>query len=343
MKQYGHINFDTIHINAMLSQGYDVKIVMHKEIADKMPYNKKQYAIILPKWLGYECKFSLINRLLYMLTLIYIKIYVSFSQYDHCVISNLDELTMGLLPLTKGMYLICHGSCRGFENKIKSFFLKKLSKQNTFIVFNKEMVQPFTNNGISRVRIISHGCINTFDKSSKAQLPSFAKGYKRVVFHPSPKLDANFIKDVYNEKYNDIFKQNNILLILRNNPYKDKGLSNIKFINCHIPKEEYQALFLYSDIILFAYPRSFYLQVSGVSFECVSNQKRMLISYHPSLSYCKEFCNYDPFFKDTDEMIKKIEELISNKNLNIIATPEELIPKYHEIFKKIKKQTTIKD
>ena len=231
------------------------------------------------------------------------------------------------------MYLICHGSCRGFENKIKRFFLKKLSKQNTFIVFNKEMAHPFTNNGISRVRIISHGCINAFYKSSKKQLPSITRGYKFVVFHPSPKIDANFVKDVYNEKYNDIFKQNNILLILRNNPYKDKGLSNIKFVNCHIPKEEYQALFLYSDIILFAYPKSFYLQVSGVSFECVSNKKRMLISYHPSLCYCKDFCNYDPFFKDTDEMMKKIEGLISNKNLNIIAKPEELIPKYHEIFK----------
>lgn len=331
MKQYGHINFDTIHINAMLSQGYDVKIVMHKEIAEKASFRKDQYALVLPKWLGYECKNSLINRVFYLLTLIYIKSRLSFQSYDYTVVSNIDELTLGLLPLTKNMYLICHGSCRGFGNKIKSFFLEHLAKRNTLVVFNKEMAQPFIEHE-AKVKIVSHGCVKPFLAETKTTSIPVIDGYSHIIFHPSPKIEETFIKEVYNEKYNNILKDSNTLLLLRNNPYEDKGLSNIKFINYHLKEEDYQKIFLQSSIILFAYPNSFHLQVSGVSYECISNQKKMLSLSNPSLSYCKDFYNYDPFFKNAEEMIEKIHILFAKPELNIIVKPEHLIPNYHEVF-----------
>lgn len=331
MKQYGHINFDMIHISTLLSQGYDVSVIAHKEIADKMPLNMDKYAFILPKWLGNECKNSL-NRLFYLFTLLYIKIRIAFVHYDYCIISNIDELTLGLLPITSNMYMICHGSCRGFESKIKRFFLERLSKKNTFIVFNEEMTIPFKEHGISKVKIIQHGCIAPFKEIQDTTLPTYIEGYKHIVFHASPKTDHSFIKEVYNEKYNDVLKESNTLLLLRNNPFPEKELSNIKFINHHLSKDDYQTIFLRSEIILFAYPKSFYLQVSGVSFECVANKKKILALQHSSLDYYKSFCNYDPFFKSAEEMMKKINMLYNNLDLNITITPEELTPDYSKIF-----------
>ena len=92
IKQYGHINFDKIHINALVSQGYDVKIIMHKDIANKLPYSKEIYALVLPTWMGYSSKNGIINRLVYIATLLIIKFKISFKSYNYCIISNLDEI-----------------------------------------------------------------------------------------------------------------------------------------------------------------------------------------------------------------------------------------------------------
>ena len=146
IKQYGHINFDKIHINALVSQGYDVKIIMHKDIANKLPYSKEIYALVLPTWMGYSSKNGIINRLVYIATLLFIKFKISFKSYNYCIISNLDEISMALCPLTKDMFLICHGNSKNFTNAIKKIFLHKLALSCTFIVFNNQMAKPFLKN-----------------------------------------------------------------------------------------------------------------------------------------------------------------------------------------------------
>ena len=55
----------------------------------------------------------------------------------------LDEISMALCPLTKDMFLICHGNSKNFTNAIKKIFLHKLALSCTFIVFNNQMAKPF--------------------------------------------------------------------------------------------------------------------------------------------------------------------------------------------------------
>ena len=332
MNQYGHVTFDKIHIQALQSQGFDVKLVMHHDIAKQMQLSKDCYALILPKWMGKESKNSLMNRTLYIITLLYIKYKITFVQYDYCVVSNIDEITMGLLPLTKGMFLFCHGSCRGLYNSIKRYFLRKLSKKNTFLVFNKEMSSVFFKNKMTNVKVISHGCTVPFNKVSISGWENELKAYKHIIFHPSSKTENGFIAEIYNKKYNKILQENDTLLLLRNNPMEEKGFSNIKFINTRLSKEDYDYIFLKADIILFVYPKSFHLQVSGVSFECIANHKKILAMRNDSLEYCKEFYNYDPFFKDCKELIQKILLLNKDKSLKPIVDRGDLTPNYKTIL-----------
>ena len=191
IKQYGHINFDKIHINALVSQGYDVKIIMHKDIANKLPYSKEIYALVLPTWMGYSSKNGIINRLVYIATLLFIKFKISFKSYNYCIISNLDEISMALCPLTKDMFLICHGNSKNFTNAIKKIFLHKLALSCTFIVFNNQMAKPFLKNGITCIRIISHGCVAPFVNMKVHSEYAFMKKYKHIIFHPSSKTDVN--------------------------------------------------------------------------------------------------------------------------------------------------------
>jgi len=48
----GHVNFNRVHIDALLKEGYNVKLVLHKEIASLLPYAYQQYALVIPRILG---------------------------------------------------------------------------------------------------------------------------------------------------------------------------------------------------------------------------------------------------------------------------------------------------
>lgn len=334
MKQKGHINFDTIHIKALISQGFDVKIVMHEEISNLMVFPMELYALNIPKSFDSPLNNSIVNRLYYILTLAYLKMKLSFRHYDYVIISNLDEISMGICPLNKHMYLFCHGNANDFCNNIKSFFLKKLSSNNTFLVFNKQMESIFLHHNILNTSIISHGCPTPYnvDTSCIKLLP--LQENMHIVFHPSSKIDQTFLYNICNEQVNKNLKEQNVILVLRSNSTISNQFSNIMIINKYLTAKDYEYIYQKSDIILLAYPNNFANQVSGVSYECIANHKKLLALQNKSLLYCEQYFNYSPFFSTTAEMLNKITELLDKPNFGPIITAKDLIPNYKLIFNK---------
>lgn len=333
MKQKGHIVFDTIHINALISQGFDVKIVMHKEIAKLMSFPKELYVVTLPKCLDSSINNGIINRLYYVLTLMYLKTKISFSQYDYIIISNLDEISMGICPLSKKMYMFCHRNANDFKHKIKSFFLKKLSQNNTFLVFNEQMNSVFLHHNIFNTAIISHGCPAPYNVEASCRDMLTLPETKHIIFHPSSKTDSLFLHNVCNEKVNKLLQEMNTCLVLRSRNTIDYKFSNIIIINKYLTVKEYEYIYQKSDVILLAYPKSFANQVSGVSYECIANHKTLLALRNDSLLYCRQYYNYSPFFSTTEEMLHKIKDLLLDPSLCPIISAKELIPNYEHILK----------
>ncbi|MBQ5473944.1 MAG: hypothetical protein IIT65_04435 [Lachnospiraceae bacterium] len=330
--QKGHINFDCIHIDALIRQKVDIRIVVHKKIADSLPFSKNYYELILPSLLGIESHNPIVNRLLYIVTLLYIKLRISFSNYDKVVLSSMDEITLGLLPLFKGMYIICHDNGRNIGKGIKGFFLNKLSKNNSFIVFNKEMSKPFKEKGMNTY-IISHGCIKPFAKVYVSSLPIDISNYDVIIYHPSNRPNHNFIHELEaNHSFHLYLKEKNILLILRDLVAHNNISGNIIYLNQYLSQAQYHYLFQKSDIILLAYQDNFCCRVSGVSFECVANRKKALIKDNPSLSYCRDFYNYDPFFNTIQTLQERIEYLLNHPKACCTARPESLMPDYTQII-----------
>lgn len=336
--QYGHINFDKIQIDAISKDFNHVDIVLHKKIASTLPYKSDKYALVLPKVLGKNTNHPLLNRLIFILTLIYIKLNISFKDYDGVVISGFDEISLGLFPLCKNMHLICHGNAGDFTNSIKRYFMKKLSCHNSFIVFNNYMLQPFHDYGIKNIHVVSHGCLPPFLTCANNKIKDIdTSGYDIVVFHPSIRPDDVFIdKLVSNEYLKKTLIQEHILLILRGNSHNNMDNGNIKYINRHLTQEQYRQMFLASDIILLAYPENFKYKVSGVSYECVSNDKRILFYKNPSLEYCKEYYNYNPEFSTIKELCEKLIYLKKDKEAKCIISLESLTPNYKKVFVNIR-------
>ena len=266
------------------------------------------------------------------MTLIYLKIKLSFADYDKVIFSSMEELSFGLVSLCQKAYIICHDNARNWDKGIKGFFLKKIAAKNTFVVFNSFMAEPFKKEGI-RHYIVSHGCIQPFTLDSEVTLPIDILHYDTIIFHPSNRPNEQFIEELKASKsFHKFLKDSNSLLILRSlSPQKDIS-DNIIYINDYLSFDQYKKLFLKSDIILMAYPDSFSHRVSGVSFEAVANKKCILIKRNQALSYCKDFYNYDPLFSNIEQLQEKIIYLRTHSECSCIVNPTDLLPNYSHIL-----------
>lgn len=335
--QKGHVNFNRIHIDAIKAAGYDVDIVLHSKIAANLNYPAEDYVLKLPDCLRQRDRKPILNRIVYIIILLWIKIKVfRFSKYAHVVVSSCDEPTLGLLPLCQNMYIMCHNTASVYS-KVKRFFLKRLSRQNTFLVFDEYMKDPFIKYGITNVKIVSHGCVPPFEPCREESLPAEIKGFRKVVFHPSSKADTSFVESLVADKnLCDYLQKEDILLLIHGQKEEKWSLSdNIRFITGFMPTDVYHAVFMRADVILLAYPSSFQNQVSGVSFECVANKKNILVRDHPALTYCRDFYNYDPIFHNNEELLWKIRGLNeSAPDYKCVVSAKDLAPNYKEIFER---------
>jgi len=332
----GHVNFNQIHINALIEQGYDVKVVIHKSLARQLTFPTTQYALLLPEWIRKrEGRHPILNRILLLITLLYIQLRISTNKYQHVIISYLDEVSLGLIPLCKDKHIICHHNANNFTNKTKNQFLKRIARHNSFLVFNDYIKEAFLEHGINNVSVISHGCISPYAPAlQKVNIEINLNAYDFIVFHPSAKPEERMIHEFTSSTVlADYLFRNKILLLFRTSNPQHSNSDHIVFVKQYLSTEEYIALMQKADVILMAYPEKFKYQVSGVSFECIANHKKILIQEHPALSYCKQYYNYDIFFNSTEEFIKKLDFLRTHSEAQCIASPKALQPNYTNILK----------
>lgn len=334
MGQRGHINFDRIHIDALKNQGFKVKIVQHKQLSSLFPYNKDEYALLLPTWLKEHNNSPLLNRIIFTLALLIIKAKVHTKTFDYVIMANYEEISLCLCPPAKEMYLISHGNAANFKNKIKKRLLCYLGRKHHFLVFNKRMTEPFLHEGL-KVSIISHGCIPPYKHHKEARQNLDIDNYKYIIFHPSNKQSDDFLNNIiYNPILSDYLISNNALLVIRTDNNNRKNFGNIRFIHYFLPKDDYEELYTSSDVILMAYPSSFSYQVSGVGYECLACQKRMLYMNHQDLIFYRKYYNYDPSFNTAKELVNKLNMLFNSKEYKQIVFPSQLVPNYKDIFNK---------
>lgn len=344
----GHINFNRIHIDALRKAGHTVDLVLHKEIAEHLPYPDEDYALLLPRFLRFRPGKPLANRFVFLLALLYIRMHIRVKKYDKVFLGCIDEISYSMLPLCRTSYIYAHGNGRFLPAEDGSFTsgatkyrsMKKLAGKSTFIVFNDYMAEPFFRSGFSNVKIISHGCVPPFSPVSDKVLEGFPLHItpeKKIIFHPSGKCNDDFVRSALADTNLHTFLcRNNIYIILRNRPVWAKNVDipqNILFVDGFLSDDFYRALFLRADAILMCYPHTFHHQVSGVSYECAANGKLILALDTPPLRYIRDWFNYDPLFTDTSSFAERLQFLCADHTeCKLTVTAQALMPDYTNFF-----------
>lgn len=326
--QKGHVNFNRIHIDGLKAQGHKVSLALYQNMARQLPYPETDYALFIPQKYEQRQGHPWRNRLNFLAALHYIKSRIRLTDYDKIFISSWDELTLGLMPLTTGMYLMCHGNAANFDCLLKRYFIKRMNKWGChFIVFNNYMSTPFLAHGIEHVHIVSHGCPPSIP-SQACTIPPLYKNYQHVIFHPSSKTDASFIDSIFaHKKLQEYLAHTNTLLVLRYPNQRWTDTKYIKILTRHLDTAHYQQFFLHADYILLAYSKQFCYQVSGISYEAVANRKLLITLRHPSLEYCNKFYDYNTQVTDVESLLLLLKQF-TRKSGHCIVRATDLIPDY---------------
>lgn len=333
MLQYGHINFDLIHINALKNQGHDVKVIAHETVAQRMSLSKETFLFTIPDMFDLNTQSGILNRIMYVLTLIFIRIRICAKNYDHIIISNVEEVSLCVMPPAENMIIFAHALNASLKSKAKLLFIRTLARKNKFVVFNEHMKIPFTEAGITNVGVISHGCMPPFSYDISTPVPFGIEQGQKIIFHPSDRPNPRFVNELLNEdSIHKLLDETDSIMIIRDRSGSNKSKGRIKIISDYLPKEVYQNVFLKADIILLAYPEDFLYKVSGVSYESLANRKRMLILNNPSFFYCKDYFNYDPLFNSVAELKNKIAMLFTNLECSCTADSSVISPDYSSIL-----------
>lgn len=305
----GHVNFNRIYIDALLAQGFDVKLALSKSLAAHMEYDENLYAVKIPDF--YTTHSPLWRRVRFFLQLLYMKMVVNVKPYDLMFFSAYDELTFSLFHFSKPIYVVNHGNIRGLDNKLKKMCILRISRRCTQVVFNQYMKEAFVRYGIENVEIISHGCRPPFEPKAGVDLSTLSSKLTdancKVLFFPSDSsADVAFLEKMLDDEILlSYLQKENILFVVKSTKIHSRH-SNVLVVNTYLPQPVYQALFLRSDVVLIAYPESFVYRVSGVLFECLANGKNVLIKDIPALRIYEGYFGKSPFFRDEIELLEKL-------------------------------------
>lgn len=341
IEQEGHVNFHRIHIDALRAAGHEVRLVLHESIARQLPYPASDYDCQLPASLRKRRgRHPVANRLIYLTTLAYLKLRLDLSRYDEVLVGYVDEVTYGMLPLSRRAHIYAHTNGRTRTQPAKWRWLQRLAPEATFIVFNEYMAEVFRTDGFPHVKVISHGCVSPFPPASAAALKALElpiTDKSRVVFHPSGKCHPAFMAYAATDsQLHEWLRANDVHLVLRGAApaaLPEAARSHIHFLQGFMPTEGYQALFRRADVILTCYPESFHHQVSGVSFECVAHGSLLLALDTPALDYVRTYYNYDPLFVRPSDFLPHLKQVLSpDAGCRCIVTPDSLTPAYADFF-----------
>lgn len=305
----GHVPFNKIYINKLLSAGYEVKLILKKNYVKKLNLPNSMILFELPSFLFYDFKrIGIMNRLLMLLSLIYINLRIFSNRFKDIYIGGYEEISFFFSFFLKKTILINHNNVAGLSSNVKRFFFKQNSRKHKLLVFNENIKDYLMKMKVRNIIVNPHGLPEKFQNPENI---SNYNSFDKIIFLPSSNSsDLQIITElINNNSFLNFLKENNIVFIIKGSFVIENA--NIKIIDGFLDYKDYKGLFIESDIILLPYPVSFKYRVSGIFHECLANNKICLLSRIESFDIYKDYFTYDPFFKNTDELMNRITFLIN--------------------------------
>lgn len=305
-----HANFNRIHINALIKNGYCVDGALKKGYSKILNIPDLRIVYEIPDNLyehGKETR--LYGRLLMLFRLWQVRRNIRFADYDAVFLSYYDETVQPFSLYPSGLYLINHINADGLHHWLKKKLFLYLSSRNTQIMISKRAYNYVLGLGAKNAHLVYHGLPRPYDREIKR--PSWMN-HKYTLFSPSAtSSDSNFVQELLNsEKFNNLLTSRDIQFVVRTLCPLKVDNPNVKIIDYYMSDEDYRGCFVHSDAVFVSYVNDFMYRVSAVMLECISNNKRVVVKKNEGLLEYMNLIGKGSYFSTLKDAVRVIENTV---------------------------------
>ena len=297
-----HSNYNRMQIEALCKIADRVDFVFKEGYEKDLNIASDNIVYSIPLRYYKRTKNSLLSRLITIYVYYLIKRNIKLNDYDVILFSYYDEICLFFVKYPLFTYLINH--INDAESKV---YLHSL--------------------GVDNVEVVAHGLVKPFyNKSATSVYDQKFKGYSKIIFSPSlTSVDEHVLAFlIADSAFLDYLASNNVLFVLRSQVLKST-CGYIHIIRDVMEKEDYECLFLKSDVIFLPYPRSFQYRTSGVLLEALSNHKKALVS---DTSYFRQYQNVGidiRYFTSNSDVLSSLQTLLSLSSSEVSQSVNDLL------------------
>lgn len=323
-----HSNYNRMQIEALCKIADRVDFVFKEGYEKDLNIASDNIVYSIPLRYYKRTKNSLLSRLITIYVYYLIKRNIKLNDYDVILFSYYDEICLFFVKYPLFTYLINHINVSGLPfSRIKRFFYRCVSKRYKQIVLDAESKVYLHSLGVDNVEVVAHGLVKPFyNKSATSVYDQKFKGYSEIIFSPSlTSVDEHVLAFlIADSAFLDYLASNNVLFVLRSQVLKST-CGYIHIIRDVMEKEDYECLFLKSDVIFLPYPRSFQYRTSGVLLEALSNHKKALVS---DTSYFRQYQNVGidiRYFTSNSDVLSSLQTLLSLSSSEVSQSVNDLL------------------
>ncbi len=319
-----HGNFNSIHIKALMQQGFEVCCVFRENYSDCIKLPNIKVELEIPDRLYIHYKSAIASRFQMLKRLHFIKARLQFEQYRHILLSYYDELVFPFALYPNGVYLINHINLGALNHPIKRILIKYLSKRNTQILLSESAFAFAKNMGFKKCRLVYHGLPEPYSLNS--QKPVWMNKHY-CLFSPSvTSTDFSVINElISSDSFLSFLEEKDILFVIRGKNIHSNH-PNVKIIDWFLTDEDYKGCFIHSDFIFVSYREDrFKYRVSAILLETISNSKKVVVKRSFGVEEYEPYLGKDAFFEDVNGAINSLNRLLDEgllKHYNYDKKPD---------------------
>jgi hypothetical protein len=313
----GHLAFNRAYIAKLLAEGFELSYALRAGYHQELGSPPGTLKVEVPAEY-YDRPGSLASRLNHWLALRYIRRRIDQKDYDAIFLSSFEEISLWAAGFSLPCILVNHANVAGLDKGLRRWFARRLSRNNTMIVFAEFIRQRVFHHGIKRAQVVPQGLVEPHRPGDQdPQLLSaidprlIAPDFRHVVFVPSgAKYADGFIARVTTDpSFQEFLCARSILLVVRGVELPN-ACTNVVSISKYLSNDEYKALFLASKCLVLHYPESFNYRVSATLIECFSNDKPCVVSDIEGFRAFAHNFQYEPFYGSQAELCAALDRVI---------------------------------
>lgn len=345
----GHKNYNLNLINIMVKIA-TVDVMLPWKYIDfkKEGININKHYVIdekfIPEKIRKTCNNQLIGRIRTITQQISLlkKVIKIQHSYDLIFFSSVEIISFSLTSRSfiKPTFFVDHAIYTTEYSKVRRFFWKKINFK-VYPIVMECYIKDYIKDNLkikNKLFLVPHPlpCV-----SQDVRLNDSKNSNEIIIFGPAISNDDVFLDNLI-KKSN--FIPNNIKIIVKSKKQNYKN-QNLFVYNTHISEEMYTNYLNECDYILIAYPDEYNYRTSGVFFEAVAFQKKVILNLNNTLKdyflrYSEiivGFSGYDDFFESLKDLRKK--DTYSNTSFEKIQadySDETIMEALLDVFKKTK-------